>query len=135
MTFQAIDEPRGVYMRFFDFVAPFELMEGAEYVAAFPPERCYAICDFIDMDEESIFAWTHDMVASIAAHDRKVYAHMTWPFGVVLLGRAPKVLDLCHAYKKADPPPRPPSHQIGVFTEMDEARAWLTELFGDLQTG
>ena len=132
MSLQVVDEPRGTYMRFFDFVAPFELIEASEYVAALPPERRYAICDFVDMDEESIFAWTHEMVASISAHDRKTYAHMTWPFGVALLGRSPKVLDLLLAYKKADPPPRPLSHQIGIFTELDEARAWLSELFGAL---
>ena len=121
MPYETHEEEEGLYIRYYGFLAPFEVLAVNEWQAATAePRHRYMIFDLLGIDADAVFAWDRSLVEKITKKEQDVLARITWPMSVVLVASHGKTRELVDRY--AADTRRPSSHHVQVVSTVTAAR-------------
>ena len=130
MPFTIIDEGDGLLVSLTGFAVPYEFVEIAEATAAHPgrERHAYHIFDFSEIDGDALFALTEAIGAGHAARSRQIFGDRPNPRMTALVSPNTKMQTVFRAF--IDGGPRPPGHDIRIFSTLRAARSWVREQRG-----
>ena len=109
MPFEFKEHDKGLFIRYFGFVAPSDYFDSRKAIASLPhqPAFEFVICDFTDMNTDCIWAMTRGISDTVGKRDAEIPRNQDALRKLALVSPSQKILDLLQV-RDAGPP-------IGAF--------------------
>jgi hypothetical protein len=127
MPFEFKEHDKGLFIRYFGFVTPSDYFDSRKEIASLPhqPTFEFVVCDFTDMDADSIWAMTRDISDAVGKRDAEVPRNQDALRKLALVSPSQKILDLLEYYVKHYQ--RAPNAEARTFRLPSQAWSWVRE--------
>tara|TARA_R110000824_G_scaffold8935_2_gene40529 strand:+ start:60 stop:470 length:411 start_codon:yes stop_codon:yes gene_type:complete len=125
MPFEFNEHDKGIYIRYFDFVAPSDLFASRDVIRALPNHDKFefALCDFMDMDTDCVWAMTPEIAEAVGRRNIESPGNLATLRKLALVSSSQKILELLQFY--AEKHKSAPNAEARLFRSLRPAWAWV----------
>lgn len=125
MPFEFNEHDKGIYIRYFDFVAPSDLFASRDVIRALPNHDKFefALCDFTDMDSGCVWAMTPEIAEAVGRRNIESPGNLATLRKLALVSSSQKILELLQLY--AEKHKSAPNAEARLFRSLRPAWAWV----------